>query len=75
MTQSLYIFVTFAEIKKIDDNKYKLYDSKGEYEHAFQLEKNNKKYLVEWHETDGHYSIKIDDNEATDYYHKQSQVR
>lgn len=57
--------------KKIDDNKYKLYDSKGEYEHAFQLEKNNKKYLVEWHETDGHYSIKIDDNEATDYTPKK----
>lgn len=53
---------------KIEDKKFKLYDSKGEYEHAFQLEKDGHKYLVEWNGTHGHYSIKVDDVTApTDY--------
>lgn len=46
--------------KKILNNKYKLYDSKGEYEHAFQLDKDNHVYLIEWCGTEGNYSIKID---------------
>ncbi|MBM6993370.1 MAG: DUF262 domain-containing protein [Prevotella sp.] len=50
---------------KIDEKQYKLYDSKGEYEHAFHLEKDNHKYFVEWQGTDGHYSIKV--NDATEY--------
>lgn len=53
---------------KIEDNKFRLYDSKGEYEHAFQLEKDEHKYLVEWNGTHGHYSIKVDDaTEPADY--------
>ncbi|MDR1780960.1 MAG: DUF262 domain-containing protein [Tannerella sp.] len=53
---------------KIEDEKFKLYDSKGEYEHAFQLETDGHKYLVEWTGTHGHYSIKVDDaTEPTDY--------
>lgn len=46
---------------KIEDNKFKFYDSKGEYEHAFQLEQDGYKYLVEWQGIDGCYSIKKDD--------------
>ena len=46
---------------KIEDKDFKLYDSKGEYEHAFLLEKDGHKYLVEWNGTHGHYLIKVDD--------------
>lgn len=46
---------------KVDDTKYKLYDSKGEYEHVFQLEKDGHKYFVEWQGTEGLYSIKVDE--------------
>ena len=46
--------------KKMLENKYHLYDSKGEYEHAFQLEKDNHLFLVGWNGTEGYYSIKID---------------
>ncbi len=52
---------------KLDENKFKLYDSKGEYEHAFQLECNDHNYLVEWFGTDGHYSIKVDGQSQTEY--------
>lgn len=53
---------------KIDDTKYKLYDSKGEYEHAFQLEKEGHRYFVEWQGMEGQYSIKKDDaTESTEY--------
>lgn len=53
----------------IEDKKFKLYDSKGEYEHAFQLEKNGHKYLIEWDMThEGHYGITVDDKtELADY--------
>lgn len=54
--------------KNIPDNKYKLYDSKSEYEHAFQLEKDNHLLLVEWYGTEGYYSIKIDNfSESVSY--------
>lgn len=59
---------TLCKENNIDDDKFKLYDSKGEYEHAFQLEKAGHKYLVEWNGPCGHYSIKIDDaTELIDY--------
>lgn len=64
------ILVYFRNIcrnNNIDEEKYTLYDSKGEYEHAFQFEKDNHKYFVEWQGTDGHYSIKIDDAESKVY--------
>ena len=49
----------------IAPQNFKLYDSKSEeYEHAFLLEKNSHKYLVEWYGKDGCYSIKVDDNEV-----------
>lgn len=47
---------------KIKNDKFMLYDSKGEYEHAFYLEKDSHQYLVEWYGTEGKYSIKTDDN-------------
>lgn len=47
--------------KKFPEKNYQLYDSKGEYEHAFQLEIDNHLLLVEWYGTEGDYSIKIDD--------------
>lgn len=54
--------------KKIPEKKYQLYDSKGEYEHAFQLEKDNHLLLVEWYGTEGYYSIKIDNiSESVSY--------
>ena len=53
--------------QKIDEKKFKLYDSKGEYEHAFQLDGNNHRYLVEWFGSDGKYSIKMDELESLEY--------
>lgn len=46
---------------KIGEKKFKLHDSKGEYEHAFQLENDGHNYLIEWYGTDENYSIKKDD--------------
>lgn len=58
--------------KNIPDNKYKLYDSKSEYEHAFLYDNNNHLYLVEWYGSEGYYSIKIDDaSESTPYSPKE----
>ncbi len=48
--------------KKMPDGQYKLYDSKGEYEHAFWLAIDNHTYLVEWNGTEGDYTIRTDDN-------------
>lgn len=56
-----------CRLNKYDEKKFKLHDSKGEYEHAFQLEEDDHKYLIEWYGTDGHYSIKIDDQEPIGY--------
>lgn len=50
---------------KYDEKKFKLHDSKGEYEHAFQFEGAGHNYLIEWYGTDGQYSIKIDEHEPT----------
>ncbi len=49
--------------QKMDEKDYRLYDSKGELEHAFQLEKNGHTYLVEWAGKDGNYSIKVNQRE------------
>ena len=51
----------------IEEKKFKLYDSKGEYEHAFRLEKGDHEYLVEWYGTDGQYSVKVDNTEPKCY--------
>ena len=56
-----------CRLNKYDEKKFKLHDSKGEYEHAFQLEEDDHKYLIEWYGTDGHYSIRIDDQEPIGY--------
>lgn len=56
-----------CRLNKYDEKKFKLHDSKGEYEHAFQLEEDDHKYLIEWYGTDGHYSIKTDDQEPIGY--------
>lgn len=52
---------------KYDEKKFKLHDSKGEYEHAFQFEGDGHNYLVEWYGTDGHYSIMKDEQEPSGY--------
>lgn len=51
----------------LDEKIFKLHDSKGEYEHAFQLEDAKHNYLVEWRGTDGDYTIKIDEQEPIGY--------
>lgn len=51
----------------IEEKKFKLYDSKGEYEHAFRLEKDDHEYLVEWYGTNGQYSVKVDNTEPECY--------
>ena len=65
------IFVYLRNIclnNKLDEKSYRLFDSKGEYENAFMLEKDSHRYLVEWQGIDGCYSIKIDDvPESKDY--------
>lgn len=59
---------------KIEENKFKLYDSKGEYEHAFQLEKDGHKYIVEWYGTDGDYSIKVDNDPEPQVYAPEDMI-
>lgn len=54
-----------CRLNKYDEKKFKLHDSKGEYEHAFQFEGAGHNYLIEWYGTDGQYSIKIDEHEPT----------
>lgn len=63
----LVYFRNLCRENSIDSSKYKLYDSKGEYKHAFSLEKDSHKYFVEWKETEGIYTIKLDDDEAVIY--------
>jgi hypothetical protein len=60
----LVYFRNLCREKNIDSSKYKLYDSKGEYEHAFKLEKDSHQYHVEWQGTEGLYTIKLDNNES-----------
>ncbi len=60
----LVYFRNLCREKNIDSSKYKLYDSKGEYEHAFKLEKDSHQYHVEWQGTEGLYTIKFDNNES-----------
>ncbi len=48
---------------KIGNDQFTLYDSQGEYEHAFHLEINKHHYLVEWYGTEGKYSIRTDNTE------------
>ena len=50
--------------QKLEEKLYKLYDSKGEYEHAFKLEKGGHSYFIEWYGTDGNYSYSVDGNEG-----------
>ena len=48
--------------------QYELFDSKGVYTHAFEFINNaGKKYLVQWADSAGEYSIKIDDNNPVSY--------
>ena len=56
----LYFRIIWKE-SNMDSSKYKLYDSKGDYEHAFEFEKNAHKYLVEWEGSEGAYSVTIDE--------------
>lgn len=60
--------------KKILENKYHLYDSKSEYEHAFQLEKDNHLFLVEWYGTEGYYSIIIDNTSESVSYSPEDMI-
>ncbi len=60
--------------KKILENKYHLYDSKSEYEHAFQLEKDNHLFLVEWYGTEGYYSIIIDNTSESVSYSPEEMI-
>lgn len=55
---------------KLDEKNYKLHDSKGEYEHAFQLKGTEHNYLIEWYGSEGLYSIKIDEHDTTEYTSK-----
>lgn len=51
-----------CRILRLDEKKYKLYDSKGDGEqHAFELEKDDHKYLVKWEGVEGNFSILEDD--------------
>ena len=63
----LVYFRNLCRENSIDSSKYKLYDSKGEYEHAFKLEKDSHQYQVEWQGAEGLYTIKIDNNESFIY--------
>ena len=57
----LLYFRNLCSKHKLDEKTYKLYDSKGEYVHAFVLNKDSHEYLIEWSEGDGQYSITIDE--------------
>ena len=43
--------------KKIPDSRFKLYDSKGEYVHAFEFDDGVDKYRVQWSEKEGEYVV------------------
>lgn len=63
------IFVFFEKLcQEKDVSKYKLYDSKDEYEHAFEFENKEHKYLVRWDESEnGLYSVETDEADAKAY--------
>lgn len=57
----LLYFQILCKDNNIDNSKYKFYDSKGDYEHAFELQKKGRKYHIEWAGTEGLYSLKEDE--------------
>lgn len=57
--------------RKYPNTEFMLYDSKGEYEHAFCLNKGSHNYLVEWVGSEGQYSISVDDNVPTEHTPEQ----
>lgn len=59
----LVYFRNLCRKKGIDSSKYKLYDSKGEYEYAFKLELNTHKYFVNWSKIESYYTISEDSSE------------
>lgn len=63
----LVYFRNLCRENSIDSSKYKLYDSKGEYEHAFKLDKDSHQYHVAWQGAEGLYTIKLDDGNPNVY--------
>lgn len=59
---------------KIGNDRFTFYDSKGEYEHAFQLQTDNHQYLVEWYGTEGEYSIKTDHETGAIIFAQQDMI-
>jgi hypothetical protein len=63
------IFVFFRNLCKkqlLSESSYRLFDSKSEYEHAFELEKDGHVYFLKWDSSsEGSYSIDEDGSLVT----------
>lgn len=60
----LVYFRNLCREKGLDEKKFNLYDSKGEYEHAFLLDIDDHQYLIEWGDQAGDYNLTIDNADA-----------
>lgn len=65
------LFVYFRNVCKarhLDDTAYKLYDSKGDYKHGFELNTGDQKYLIRWSEQPNRYTLQIDNPKCVEEY-------
>lgn len=60
--------------KKISDSRYKLYDSKGEYVHAFEIDDGTDKYRVQWSEREGEYLVLKNETELPDIHTSEEMI-
>ena len=63
----LLYFKNLCKENGIDSSNYQFYDSKGMPAHSFELLNEYHKYLIEWEETGGLYSLKIDEIDKETY--------
>ena len=72
----LLYFRNLCKVHGIDDSKYRFYDSKSDYEHAFEFEKEFHKYHIEWSRTElGQYTLQEDDSDRGVNYSADEIVR
>ena len=61
--------------KRISDSRFKLYDSKGEYVHAFEFDDGADKYRVQWSEREGEYLVLKNEMELPDIHTSEEMIR
>lgn len=70
----LVYFRNLCRKNRLDEKTFTLYDSKGEYEHAFRLSKDDHQYLIEWGNRDGDFNLTIDNAENPVIYTPEALV-